>query len=109
MIQYITGFGMTDIDDLILNSLGALAGVSLYTRVFKKFRGSFGSELAAFVFLTIFGCCGFLSLWLYSSAILTIPDQVNYVNQEILGGVHITSSDLSAECIKIETWIVYLI
>lgn len=106
LIQYITGFGMTDIDDLILNTLGVFVGAALYTGLFKKCKTSFRSELAAFLFLSIFGCCGIFVLWLYSPSML--PAQIDYVNQEILRDVDEESYDISATCLKIEEGIVYL-
>ncbi|MDY2791511.1 MAG: VanZ family protein [Eubacteriales bacterium] len=108
IIQYLTGFGMTDIDDLILNTLGTFVGAALYIGLFKKLKTQCHIEVAVFSFLVIFGCCGVLSLWLYSPSMLMIPDQIEYVNNEILGDVDEQSYDLSAECLKIEGGVIYL-
>ena len=105
-LQYIVGFGMTDIDDLILNTLGCMTGAALYFALFNRPKKQVHTELISFIFLAVFGCCGVLSLWLYQPSAL--PAQVVYENEAIFGGVDRDSYDISAVCSSLENGSIFL-
>lgn len=98
--QYIVGFGMTDIDDLILNTLGATFGSLLYFKTLKAIDNKFNAKFATLTFLCIFGTCGAISLWLYQPNIL--PAQNEIINLEVMGGLDPDSFDVNAVCVGVE-------
>lgn len=98
--QYIFGIGITDIDDLILNTLGAAAGALLFFNFLKKMDYKARTNIATLSFLSIFGMCGVLSLWLYQPSML--PAQSKVINQEILGGLSPDSFDMEAVCTRVD-------
>lgn len=104
VIQYLVGFGCTDIDDFILNTTGTLIGAVLYFGFFAKARK--WNLLVSALFLAVFGCCGVLSLWLYEPSML--PMQIEYNNEEVLGGVEKESFDIEAVCTDVDDTTMYL-
>lgn len=96
LIQLTVGLGATDIDDLLLNSLGCLAGASLYYGLLLHSGKLLRARLASFLVLAVFGCCGILALWLYAPNML--PTQIIYENEEALNGIDSDSYDVSALC-----------
>jgi glycopeptide antibiotics resistance protein len=96
IFQYITGCGITDIDDVILNTLGAAAGAGIYALLRRLAKSRLRTEGICFAFLACFGCMGLLSLWLYAPSVL--PAQVAYVNAEVFGAVAQDSYTLTARC-----------
>ncbi|MEA4987582.1 MAG: VanZ family protein [Anaerovorax sp.] len=98
--QYVFGIGMTDIDDLILNTLGAAVGALLYFNILKKIDYKVKTRIGTLTFLSVFGMCGVLSLWLYQPNIL--PAQIEVINQEILGELSEDDFNKSAVCTNIE-------
>lgn len=95
--QYIIGFGMTDIDDLMLNTLGATIGSLLYFRILEIIDKKMRFKLATLIFLFIFGIGGVITLWLYQPNIL--PTQNIIINQELLGDLDPDSFDVDVVCI----------
>lgn len=100
LLQYIVGFGMTDIDDLILNTLGCALGAGLYFGLFSRSKKFLHAELISFTFLAVFGCFGVLSLWLYQPSAL--PARIAYENEEVFGETDRDSYTISAFCNEIE-------
>ncbi len=104
VLQYIVGVGCTDIDDLILNTLGALLGAVLYFGLFHKAKK--WSLLVSALFLSVFGCCGVLALWLYQPNM--VPMQIVYNNEEVLGETTRDSFDVDAVCTGLDDTTIYL-
>lgn len=100
VIQYIVGLGASDIDDLILNTLGGIMGAWIYFVFLKKFDNKATVKVATFAFLSVFGICGVVSLYLYEPNML--PSQVEFVNQEVLEGLDTHNYDVEATCIAIK-------
>lgn len=105
-IQYIVGFGMTDVDDLILNTFGALTGAALYFGLFLRKGKELRAICVSFIFLAVFGCLGVLSLWLYNPS--TLPAQIEIINEAALGGTYRESYHVSASCEKLEDSVLIL-
>lgn len=93
--QYIFHLGMSDIDDIITNTLGAFAGAGIYCGVFSKLKDK---NTAAVIFLLAFGVLGFASVWYYQPDL--IFGKVSY-RVDSIGGAYIDSYDISAVCYKI--------
>ncbi|OZI13645.1 hypothetical protein CEW92_00595 [Bacillaceae bacterium SAS-127] len=106
LIQLITGWGATDIDDLILNTIGGVIGVFIYTFLLKGLDKKAQISLATLLFLVVFGICGKMSLYLYAPNIL--PAEVVYENEAVFKGGEKDSYDLSALCVGIRDGVIYL-
>lgn len=106
VVQYLTGFGVTDVDDLLLNTLGTVIGAGVFFGVFCKCKKRIRTDILAFVFLMAFGGCGVLALWLYHPSAL--PAQIEIRNQEFLNGVDEDSYDISAKCLELQNGTVSL-
>lgn len=93
LLQFVFGLGATDVDDLILNTLGAMAGSGLYVCVCKRFLPSWKAAAVTLVMLAVFGAAGVLALWLYAPN--ELPRIVEHKNVEALGGLDRDAYDLS--------------
>ncbi len=93
LLQCVFGLGATDVDDLLLNTLGAAAGGGLYFGALACLRAEWKTRLAAFAFLCAFGLLGVLALWLYAPS--ELPRQVERVNIEVLDGLELASAAAS--------------
>ena len=100
--QYIFCLGMSDIDDLITNTLGALAGAGIYYGVFCRFKGG---STTVIIFLLVFGVLGSVSVWYYQPDL--ILGKIPYHGDSI-AGVSMDSYDISAICYKISYGGVFL-
>ena len=58
LIQLATGWGVFDVDDIFLNTLGGIIGLVIYHLITHKKR----SKLPSAIFLVSFGMMGYLSL-----------------------------------------------
>ena len=58
LIQLATGWGVFDVDDIFLNTLGGIIGLVIYHLITHKKR----SKLTSAIFLVSFGMIGYLSL-----------------------------------------------
>ncbi|MBU5225153.1 VanZ family protein [Clostridium senegalense] len=99
-LQYIIGLGASDIDDVVLNTFGGIIGMFIYFKILKRIDIKIKMRIATFSFLSVFGLCGLLSLYLYQPNIL--PAQVEVINQEILEGVDAYSADIQTVCIDVD-------
>ncbi len=79
-LQFAFSWGASDIDDLILNTLGTLVGAAIYFVLFLHKKKYLLAKGLSFLFLALFGIAGALSLWLYSPG--TLPTVVEYAGQE---------------------------
>lgn len=79
-LQYAFSWGTTDIDDLILNTLGTLTGAGIYFILFLHKKKYLLAKGLSFLFLVLFGAAGVLSLWLYNPS--TLPAVVEHAGQE---------------------------
>lgn len=100
IIQFFTGLGIADVDDLLLNTLGTAAGAGLFFGVFRRVKTAERANMAAFAFLCVFGACGLLALWLYHPSMLPTP--IVHENEVALGGVERDSYDFSGVCLSAE-------
>ena len=99
IIQYIFGIGLSDIDDLILNTLGGFIGTLIYFKCLKKVDKKLNMRISTVCFLSVFGICGVISLYLYQPNML--PAQIKFVNKEILNGLDISNSDVEGLCLEV--------
>lgn len=85
LTQYLFGLGASDVDDLLLNTLGAAIGSGLYFGVCQRLAGSWKPRLCALAFLCAFGLLGVLSLWLFAPG--ELPRVIERVNEQALDGL----------------------
>lgn len=67
LIQLSTGWGIFDVDDILLNTIGGIIGLIIY-RLFNFKQNNFTST----VFLINFGIIGYISLYTYKPSLLLI-------------------------------------
>lgn len=68
LIQLGSGWGVFDIDDIFLNTLGAIIGLAIYYLITKKHNSNHSINL----FLISFGGLGIISLYNYYPSLLTM-------------------------------------
>jgi hypothetical protein len=100
IIQFITGSGAADIDDIILNTIGGIIGIVLYSFVLEKIDRKVKMPIAIFVFLCVFGMCGRMALYMYAPNML--PQEIEYVNEDVVQGIDIEAYDMDALTIGTE-------
>ncbi|MBE5960221.1 MAG: VanZ family protein [Lachnospiraceae bacterium] len=106
IIQLITGCGATDIDDLILNTLGGILGVLIYAGLLKRPDQKLKLPVTTILFLMVFGIGGRMALYLFAPNML--PVDIVYENQEVFEGVDKDSYNLSAVYTQIKDGYIYL-
>lgn len=105
-IQFVTGCGATDIDDLILNTIGGVIGVLIYEYLLKHLDEKVDIPIVTVSFLVLFGVCGKLSLYLYAPNML--PAEIVFENEEVFNNVDKDSYDFSATYIEVSDGVIYL-
>lgn len=100
IIQFASGCGAADIDDVILNSLGTIIGVLLYTYALSKLDKKCRLPIATLTFLIVFGLCGRMSLYLYAPNML--PPEIETVNEEILKGLDVDDFDIDTMAFRVK-------
>lgn len=68
LIQLGSGWGIFDVDDILLNALGCLIGIIIY-RIISLFNNN---AYSINIFLICFGCIGMLSVYRYNPSLLLI-------------------------------------
>lgn len=99
LVQYAAAIGTADINDLICNTIGTLAGAILYLKVFMQGKTKRIARLLSLALLTVYGICGFCVMLRFLPEIL--PMKTVYVNQELLGNDDLKSYDLAGYCREI--------
>ena len=99
LIQYAAAVGTADIDDLMLNTLGALAGAALYCKLLRRARTIRIARLLSLILLAVYGVCGVFAALNNLPEIL--PRQTEYVHSELLGNDTAESCDVSGSCREI--------
>lgn len=66
LIQLSTGWGVFDVDDIFLNTLGGIIGIVIYHLITQKKH----NNLPSTIFLVNFGVLGYLSLYNYCPMLL---------------------------------------
>lgn len=95
LIQYAAAIGVADIDDLILNTLGTLAGAGIYYGLLRA--GTIQSaRRIALILLIIFGVGG--AACVLNDLPVLWPRQIEYVNLQLLGSETPESCDVSGDC-----------
>jgi len=105
IIQYLVGFGASDIDDLLLNTLGGAFGTILYSTLFSHSGNRIKAKIISFIFLSAFGFCGLASLWLYQPSML--PQQKIQINLEALEGLDESTYAVCARIKEIDNGVLY--
>lgn len=105
IIQYLVGCGSSDIDDLLLNTLGSAFGAILYFKLFSHSGNRIKNNFISFIFLTVFGICGVASLWLYQPSML--PAQIEQINMEVLEGLDENTYTVSVRIKEIDGGVIY--
>lgn len=85
ILQYVFGLGAADVDDLILNTLGAAAGSCIYFGLIARLEKRPARQAASLAFLCVFGMLGLVSLYLYAPG--ELPAVIEKVNMEVLGSL----------------------
>lgn len=99
LIQYAAAVGTADIDDLMLNTLGALAGAALYCKLLRRAKTMRATRLLSLILLAAYGVCGVFAALNYLPEIL--PRRTEYVHPELLGNDTAESCDVSGSCQEI--------
>ena len=99
LIQYAAAVGTADIDDLMLNTLGALAGAALYCKLLRRAKTMRAARLLSLILLAVYGVCGVFAALNDLPEIL--PRQTEYVHSELLGNDAAKSCDVSGSCREI--------
>lgn len=68
LIQLSTGWGIFDLDDILLNTIGGILGLLIY----RFFKSKYNSKLSSAIFLINFGIAGYISLSMYNPTILQL-------------------------------------
>lgn len=100
LIQFVAGLGVTDIDDIILNTIGGFVGMILYKLILEKIDKKVKLPIAVFTFLSVFGLCGRAALFMYAPNIL--PADVEIVNAEVFREIDIDEYDIDTLAFDIE-------
>lgn len=101
LLQFITGLGMTDIDDCIFNGLGSLIGSVLYLKFLIKLDSRADCPLGSLIFFLIFGIVGSLSLWIFQPNIIP-RNPLKVTNLEALEGLDPQSYNFSGQLLDLE-------
>lgn len=99
LMQYAFAAGVADIDDLMLNTLGTLAGAALYCKLLRRARTIRIARLLSLILLAVYGVCGVFAALNDLPEIL--PRQTEYVHSELLGNDAAKSCDVSGSCREI--------
>lgn len=100
IIQFVTGSGAADIDDIILNTIGGIIGIVLYSFILEKIDRKVKMPIAIFVFLCVFGIGGRMALYMYAPNML--PAEIEYVNENVVQGIDIEAYDMDVLVIGAE-------
>lgn len=98
-LQYAFSWGASDIDDLILNTLGTLVGAGIYFLLFLHKKKYLLAKGLSFLFLTLFGIAGVLALWLYNPG--TLPSVIEHVGQEQVQDLEAAGRDLDGYALSL--------
>lgn len=96
-LQYFLSCGYTDIDDVILNTLGVIIGAGIFFLLFGGRRDFTRAQMISLVFLLIFAAVCGTGVWLYRPNMLP-PGTVVYDNQ--IAGENLDAYDIHVFCYK---------
>lgn len=102
IIQYSFKVGISDIDDLILNTFGGVLGFIYFKILNINFKNKLTLKAFTLLSLSIFGLTGYMSLILLHPTML--PPKVTIVNKSILKSVNLDNYSLDTTGIKIEEY-----
>lgn len=94
IFQYITGLGLTDIDDVILNTTGAAIGVFLYFKISRNIDKKFKNYFATVIMLCLLGTVSAGALYYFGFGSNLAATPVTVVNAEVLDGLDAKSADV---------------
>lgn len=94
IIQYITGLGITDIDDLILNTLGTFIGGLLYFQLSRKLDLRLKNYFATVLLLCILGISSASALYYFGFGSNLVAVQPKVINHSVLNGLDPDSSNI---------------
>lgn len=86
LCQYIFALGISDINDVILNTFGAVIGVSIYGVLDNKFKVNVSKKLWGIATLGTIGVVGVVAIYFINASVLT-ELKYEYFNEEVLGDV----------------------
>lgn len=103
IIQLIFGLGSTDIDDFILNMLGAMLGYWLFKVIKEKAASSFALLSSMVALLTVSGTIVFSVLLVNHTDLLVIfPKKMVVENAELVQAFVDTPHDLSGKLVEVK-------
>ena len=105
-LQYAFSWGASDIDDLILNTLGTLIGAFLYFVLFLHKKKYLLAKGLSFLFLVLFGCAGVLALWLYAPG--ELPTVTETVQQELVADLEADGCDAESVALALSDGVLTL-
>ena len=105
IVQYLTASGYTDIDDVILNTLGVAIGAFLFFVVLRGKKRSLVSQILALLLVLLIGAASAVGIWRYRPNLLP-QGTVVYGNQ--IAGESIDGYDMRVFCYKMSHGEVFL-
>ncbi len=100
-VQYILALGITDIEDVIYNTLGAAIGIGMYAVISSLYRKEIAKKIAGIATLAVLGVGGILAIY-YTSASIITDVKFEYVNKDILDGLELEAEDINGGVTKYE-------
>ena len=104
-LQYLTASGYTDIDDVILNTLGVLIGAFLFFVILRGKKRTALTETLALILVVLIGAAGAAAVWRYRPNMLP---QGTVVYGSMIGGESLDAYDMRVFCYKMSHGEVFL-
>lgn len=103
IVQFVFGLGSTDIDDLILNTVGVLIGYQLFRFIKRVTKSNFAFLINTLILLIMTGTASLGVLLVYNTDLLVLsPKEVITENEELVADFIKTSSYLNGKFIDFD-------
>lgn len=100
-LQFVMAVGISDIDDVILNMLGAVVGCSVFNYIKKKIKRTFKFRLMIIGMMIVFGFVGCFAIVTTETRLFQVaPKQVTVYNPEVIDGLDYGSIYMSGKYIS---------
>ncbi|KTD88083.1 VanZ family protein [Paenibacillus etheri] len=89
VVQYILAIGISDIDDVILNTVGAIVGWSVFQYIKGKIKRTFIFRVVIVGMMIVFGFVGIFAILATETRLFQItPKKVTVTNPELIDGLN---------------------
>ncbi|CAH1055553.1 VanZ family protein [Paenibacillus pseudetheri] len=89
VVQYILAIGISDIDDVILNTVGAIVGWSVFQYIKGKIKRTFIFRVVIVGMMIVFGFVGIFAILTTETRLFQItPKKVTVTNPELIDGLN---------------------